>query len=293
MLAKTCIYYITFECNDSCEYCHIWDNKELNKIPDAPIDKHLENIKYARRQNAKTLEIVGGEPLLYEGLPRLLECARRFDFKINLTTNGILYMERARELRGLIDNIKFLIDYPSQEDHDRSRGTTCYNVAIDSIKDAIERRENPSIQFNITRDSVRFLPEMVELSEKLKVRLHVNAVPDFHGATGFDKSTYGHIKYYFKRKYVEMNLAELEFLKNHGNNILFPRCRAKQTTITYLPDGTSADPCFYNNGGRQGRESICYGCARSEYMLPSFKMGIDKYRLFDLYSCYLNSRKEI
>ncbi len=292
MSEKTCIYYITFRCNDSCEYCQIWDNKEYKDVVEAPLEKHLNNIQAARRNNAKTLEIIGGEPLLYSELPKILEKARRFDFKINLTTNGILYKERARELRGLVDNLFFLIDYPIQDEHDRSRGISCYNEAIEGIKLAKEMSQSPAIRFNITRDSIRFLPEMDDLARSLKVKVHIHQVTDFHGMKGLNPMTIDHVKYFFKKPNMMINLAEFEFLKNNGNNILFPRCKADITTITYLPDGEQVSPCFYNKGGRVGRENICYGCVRHEYMLPSFTLGIDRYRVLDWYSNWLNNRKE-
>ncbi len=291
MTSKTCIYYITFKCNDSCEYCQIWDSKELQNVAEAPVEKHLENIQAARRANAKILEIVGGEPLLYPDLPKVLERAKRFDFTVNLTTNGILYKERAKELKGLTDNIFFLLDYPVADEHDRSRGTVSFNNAVSSIKIAQEMNENPAIKFNITRDSVRFLPEMIELAQSLKARVYIRQVTDSHGFKGFDPATFEHIKYFFKKPEAVINLGELEFLKNHGNSIVFPRCRADRATITYLPDASRASPCFYNKGGRCGRENVCYGCVRSEYMLPSFKLGIDKYRFLDWYSGWLNSKK--
>lgn len=291
-LAKTCIYYLTFACNDTCEFCNIWNDKECQGFKEAPLEKHIENLALAKKSGATTLNVTGGEPLLYEKLPAFLEAAKKLDFYITLITNGILYKDRAKELTGLIDKTFFSLDYPLKEDHNRSRGIDCFTNVISSIQLAKDNGEHPAIYFVITRDSVRFLPEMLELAQKLGVIAHVHPVYDFQGMTGFEARTYDHIKYYFKRPNVRINLAELEFLKNHGNKTLFPRCRASQTTITFLPDAELASPCFFNRGGKQGKENICYGCARTPYMLPSFRLGLDKYRLLDWYSNWFSSRKE-
>ena len=291
MPSKTVLYYITFQCNDTCEFCPIWDNKELKKIEEAPIEKHFENLRSARLSGGETLEVTGGEPLMYQALPDFLRRAKDLGLKINLNTNGILYPERANELKGLTDKIYFALDYPIQEEHDRSRGLACFNTALSAIRLAKQLKESPIIDFTITRDSVRFLPEMVELSQRTGVNVRVSPVYDFQGLQGFEPATYGHIKYYFKRKNIFINLAELEFLKKHGNNVAWPRCMARQTTITYLSDGRKVSPCFFNQGGKQGRESVCYGCTRWPYMLPSFKIGFDKYRFLDWYSNWLNGRK--
>jgi MoaA/NifB/PqqE/SkfB family radical SAM enzyme len=145
----------------------------------------------------------------------------------------------------------------------------------------------------MTRDSVRFLPEMVELAEKLRVLIHLNPVYDFLGTQGFEEATISHIRYYFGRRNVLVNLALLEFVKRGGNRAIFPRCKARETTVTILPDGKRVAPCFFNPGGRQGREDICSSCMRWPYMLPSFSKGLDKYFWLDLYSKLVNQRKGI
>lgn len=290
---KIGIYYITYTCNDTCEFDNIWNDKEFQNVKEAPIEKHLENLVKIKNTGISNIDIKGGEPLLYEKLPEFLQKAKDLNLYVKLTTNGILYKDRAKELKGLINDIYFSLDYPYQEDHDRSRGVECFSDVISSIQLAKDLGENPAILFIPTRDSIRFTPEMVDLANILGVKLYVHTVFDFHGMYGYDKDSYGYLKYYFKRKNIEINLAEIEFLKDHGNKTMLPRCRASQTTITFLPDGKQASPCFFNQGGAQGKERVCYGCARWPYMLPSFTIGLDKYRLLDWYSKWFNNRKPL
>ena len=281
---KTCLYYITFQCNDTCEFCQIWNDKELQNIEEAPIEKHFENLKSAKASGAKTIEVTGGEPLLCENLPEFLSCAREEGFEVALYTNGIRYAERAKELKGLINKIYFSLDYPIQDEHDRSRGTECFNIVLRSISYAKELGCAPAVLFTVTRDSIRFLPEMIDIAGKMKVEVQVNPAYDFHGLHGFEKVSLDYIKYYFGRPNVKINLASLAFIKSGGNNIAWPRCRARETTLTYLPDGNRASPCLFNRGGKQGREHICIGCTRWPYMLPSFSIGFDRYRLLHEWS---------
>ena len=292
MLSKTCLYFLTYKTNDLCEYSTLWEDAALQKIEESPLDTHFENLKIARLNGGEILEVLGGEPFLYRELPQFLKKAKSLGFKINLYTNGILYAENAKKTSGLADNFFFFTDYPTPEEHNNSRGIECFNEVIDGIKYALQSNENPAIYFNFTRDSVRFLPEMWELSQILNVRLHVHPVYDHRGLIGFEEETYQHVKYYFKKANVFVNLAELEFSKRHGNNPSWPRCMAKEATITFLPDGEQASPCFYNRKGRQGREVVCSGCTRAPYMLPSFARGFDRYRLLDYYSKWFQNRKE-
>ncbi|KAF0134474.1 MAG: moaA [Candidatus Saganbacteria bacterium] len=284
MAAKVCIYYITYECDAYCEFCDNWRNEKLQEIVPAPLEKHADNLKTAYSLGARTIEVTGGEPLVYEQLPQFLNFAKENKLNIQLFTNGINYCDRAKEIKGLTNKIFFSLDYPLADEHDRSRGTECFNKAIRAIRYAKELGEKPAIIYTTTRDSLRYLPEIIEIAEKLKIELHVNPVYDFLGLEGFEKSSLDYIKYFFKRPFVKIDLAVLEMLKNKGNKTAWPRCKAKETTITYLPDGKSVVPCYFNQGGRQGKEQVCEGCTRWPYMVPSFSLGFDKYRLLHGYS---------
>ncbi|KPJ69868.1 hypothetical protein AMJ44_02050 [candidate division WOR-1 bacterium DG_54_3] len=279
MTPRICNYYATLRCNDTCEFCSIWQNEDFKKMEEKPYDLSL-----LKNFGIQHINFTGGEPLLREDLPQLLKQAKDHGFKVELTTNGILYPEKARSLAGLIDRLYFSLDYPVAEEHDRSRGVECFHLVIQGIKLAKELGEKPIINFTMTRDSVRFLPEMIELAEKLKVFIYLNPVYGFYGTQGFENATFFHIRYYSRRKNILLNLAVLEFVKAGGNRVLLPRCKAKETTLTILPDGNRVSPCFFNSGGRQGREDICSSCMRWPYMLPSFSKGFDKYFWLNLYS---------
>ncbi|MGB9613544.1 MAG: hypothetical protein ACPL4K_05165, partial [Candidatus Margulisiibacteriota bacterium] len=210
---------------------------------------------------------------------------------VELATNGILYAERANEIKGLVNRLYFSLDYPLASEHDRSRGVECFHLVVGNLERAKELGENPIVNFTMTRDSVRFLPEMVELAEKLKVLINLNPVYDFYGTQGFEKETIDYIRYFGRKKNVLLNLAAVEFVKAGGNNILFPRCRAMETTVTLLPDGSRVLPCFFNPNGKQGKEAVCSSCLRWPYMLPSFSRGPDKYFWLNAYSKLLHIGK--
>lgn len=252
------------------------------KEQDRPKDQEL--LLKLKRTGITHLNITGGEPLLRPDLPELLKQAKNLNLHVTLCTNGILYAEQAKVLQGLIDELYFSLDYPFEEMHDRSRGVECFHLAIKAIKLAQELGQQPIINFTLTRDSVLYLPDMVDLADRLKVRVYLNPVYDFSGTQGFELPTHDHIKYYSRRKNVLVNLAVLLFTKNHGNKVLYPRCFAKETTVTVLPDGKIVQPCFFNQGGKEGREDVCSGCMRWDYMLPSFSAGFDKYFWLNLVS---------
>ena len=279
MTPLICNYFVTLRCNDACEFDAAWPNEEYQQMAEKPYDLSL-----LKRAGIRRLDIAGGEPLLRADLPEILGRAKALGLATTLMTNGLLYKERAGELAGLAGRIYFYLDYPMAEEHDRSRGVECFTETLAALKLAKASGERPIIQFTLTRDSVRFLPEMVELSEKLAVPVRLSPVSDFYGTQGFAGATIDHIRYFARRRNVLASLAALEFTRAGGNRTLWPRCRAKETTVTVLPDGRRVEPCLFNQGGKQGRENVCSSCMRWSYMVPSFQVGLDKYYWLNLYS---------
>ena len=201
MKSKHCLYNITFEYNDTCDFSRVWqdewyDSYRGKKFVAPPISKHFENLKDARARDCDVLEITGGEPLLFEKLPEFAKEAKGLGFKTILQTNGILYSERKNELKSLFDKIYFSLDYPDEETHNESRGIESFNDVIRGIIDAPRFGAIPIIDFTLTRDSVRFMPEMVELAEKLNATIEAHPVFDYAGIDGFAKDTYDYIKYF-------------------------------------------------------------------------------------------------
>ena len=169
----------------------MWQDQGDQEIRESG-DQGKELLLRLKRLGVKRLNITGGEPLLRDDLPEILKAAKSFGFEIDLYTNGILYIEKADALKGLADRIYFSLDYPIASEHDRSRGVECFDLVIPAINQANKLNENPIINFTLTRDSVRFLPEMLELSEKLKVLLYLNLVYDFYGTQGFEREGRDH-----------------------------------------------------------------------------------------------------
>ncbi|NQU17502.1 MAG: radical SAM protein [Candidatus Saganbacteria bacterium] len=290
MLPKICQFYLTLRCNATCEFCDFWSEskyQEDDKYKEAPTDKILSVLEELKDRGVEELRITGGEPLLYDNLPHVLGKARQLDLKTILITNCILYAERSKEIQGMVDQLFFSLDYPYPEKHNRSRGRSVFNKLIRSIEAATHLKEDPAILYTVTRDSILYLPETIEFCEKFNINLFLNPVYDFSGTQGFNPDSVAYLKYYGRRKNVFVNLAMLEFIKNRGNNLAWPRCRASQNVVTLLPSGQTVSPCFFNQEGRQGKNVACSSCMRWPYMVPSFSSGFDKYRFFDWYSKYI------
>jgi len=299
-------YYITYKCNDACEFCPTWQDNKLQETGESSLEEIKKNLDELKSLGIASLDITGGEPLLKKELKEILKHAKEKDFLTTLTTNCILYPDLAKEITPYIDKLYFSLDSPTPDEHDRIRGTACFDLFLKSVEKAKSLGKSPIINFTVTRESIRFLPEMADLAQSLGILLWVNPVYDYGGLEGFTNETIEHIKYFSKNKNVAFNLAALELIKSFGNNTEKPRCKASHATITLSPDNYLMFPCFKNKKGKikieksikeslekakdlnihDGKMQICNGCMMWPYMLPSFSYKIDKYFILNLRSLF-------
>lgn len=98
-----CNYYVTYRCNASCHFCDIWEK------PSPYINKTdvNQNLKALKKLGVKVVDFTGGEPLLHNEIHDFLLMAKEMGFITTLTTNGLLYPKKAKQLSGLIDMLHF------------------------------------------------------------------------------------------------------------------------------------------------------------------------------------------
>ena len=288
-----CDYYFTLRCNAYCEFCKIWQDKDLssvNEVQTMYLQGFFDGLK---RIGVKVISFTGGEPLLREALPDALRLAYSTGFKINLFTNGILYPAAHEKLKNTVETLFVSLDAPAEAEHDRIRGQECYKEAVESIMIAVSNKQNTVINFTLTRDSLQYLPDMVELAEKLKVKIKINPVYDYFGLDGFEKESIAYIARFLKNKRVILSRSMLELVNTGGNNIKSPSCAALDRVVTVFPDLSLILPCFRLRQAfipaegdvvkafgsdivkgykkLKGKINECAGCMMWEYLEPQEK----------------------
>lgn len=118
-------YYITTRCNARCSFCTIW--REPSTI-DASLPDVVSNLSHAKKAGCRFVDFTGGEPLLNKELPAFLKAAKKIGLITSVTTNCLIFPERAKELAGLIDLLHFSIDADTAELHDAIRGRHSYEI---------------------------------------------------------------------------------------------------------------------------------------------------------------------
>lgn len=160
---------LTKNCNLSCRHCSV------NAGPSEETFLELDSVKEFLDQLAKMevpyVVFTGGEPLLYEDLPELVEYASRLGLHPSVDTNGsLLSRDLAKSLKdGGVEVIQISLE-GSKNTHERIRGKGSFEKALKGIENALEAGLYTTINFTISRLNKDELPLLIELAKKLGVQ---------------------------------------------------------------------------------------------------------------------------
>ncbi|HID95196.1 MAG TPA: radical SAM protein [Candidatus Latescibacteria bacterium] len=301
-----CSYYITYRCNARCAFCGIWQDPTLQRSIEADPEDVVRNLKQARYLGVRFVDFTGGEPLLYEPLPKLLSHAKKMGLWTSVTTNCLLYPERAKDLSGLVDLLHFSLDSDRAEVHDRLRGVESFHRVLESIEIAKGLSECPDLLFTVTADNFEAMTKLAKFAREQRLILIINPTFSYFGNDPMPPEADRLIYEVSGYPYVYVNRALIRLIRSGGNNPRNPRCRAVTSTIVISPDNCLLLPCFHHRqrnlpidgnlsevweGGiaqserrMEGRHAFCKGCTINCYFDPSFLYKFDIYFTYSLLS---------
>jgi len=161
---------LTHACNLNCVYCYGKSDKpspnelstqELKKIIDELVEIHVFGIHF-----------FGGEPLLREDFFELLHYASKKGFKPSLTTNGTLvnYSVGKKLKAAGLRSATICIEGASPTSHDAIVGVPgAFKRSVNAIKTLKSLGIRVSMNFVMTKQTIREFPRVAELAEKLDV----------------------------------------------------------------------------------------------------------------------------
>ncbi|GIV24429.1 MAG: radical SAM protein [Bacteroidia bacterium] len=311
-----CNYYLTYRCNAACHFCDIWEKPS----PYASLQTVAQNLRDLRRLGVRIIDFTGGEPLLHRHLPQFLEMAQRLGFLTTVTTNGLLYPKRAKELAGKVDMLHFSLDAANAPQHNALRGgVPCFEFVMESLKVAQQLGEKPDILFTVTPDNWQEIEAVYErFVRPYRLILILNPVFAYNkvGTAGLPPEAMRALRQWGRRPDVYLNEAFLRLREQGGNHPEKPVCRAASTTVVISPDNHLLLPCYHAHeaGYRfpiqgnlyqlyhspavahlralEGRFSFCSGCVINCYMEPSFAVEVSRYFWASLPSTWRYLRKK-
>ena len=292
-----CTYYLTLRCNARCSFCDLWQKSNPTLADPQAV---LSNLRQLPAAGVRIVDFTGGEPLLHPDLPRFLKAAKKLRLITTVTTNGLLYPQRGRDLRGLVNLLHISIDGASAQTHDQIRGIGCFDRVMEAIELALSWGERPDLLFTANADNYRDVVPLADLARRLGLVMIVNPVFEMSSGEGLlSRSQLMELANLCRRPYVYLNGGVLRLMLAGGNDPDNPRCRAVSSSVVISPDDELLLPCFHRAQEaipirgrlkdvlaspertkamqREGREAFCRGCTINCYLAPSLPYRLDRY----------------
>jgi MoaA/NifB/PqqE/SkfB family radical SAM enzyme len=160
-------------CNAFCQHCSFFQGVEEKGRPVLTTQQAQKLVRDAQELGVSVINFVGGEPLLRQDLPQILQAVDKDLSATLLVTNGSLLAERARELRRAgLDSVFVSIDSADPEKHDRFRGSKgLFAKATQGIRTAKTAGLSVGISCTLTPESFQAgeLERLIELGRTLGV----------------------------------------------------------------------------------------------------------------------------
>jgi MoaA/NifB/PqqE/SkfB family radical SAM enzyme len=304
-------YYLTYKCNSRCTYCDIPIKPENIRIKETSPETIIENLAALKRLGVKVVDFTGGEPLIYKHLPQVLKAAKEMGLFTSIANTGTLYPRMAKEIAGLVDDLKFSLSTTDSSEYAKERGIDGYEKVIASIKLAESLGEQPSIIATATPESIGGMEKVIRLAQDLGVVVLLGPVFDFCENELLAAEGIKEIKRLAEYDNVCVNWAFLQFYLDGGNQIAKPRCRAISSVVVVSPDDHLLLPCYHmhderlkiqHENGRsnldemwhsmhvqekrkkEGSWAFCQSCTIWCYFETSFLWPPDKYFFLNLKS---------
>lgn len=161
-------------CNFQCQFC-------FNKLSFAEKGRDMKRLSFdyvkritdsIKKVGIKTVRFTGGEPLLYPGIIKLMQYAKKKKLEVRLNTNGSLVnLKMAKELSGVVDNILIPIESWSNLKEEKITG---HKNALKKKVEAVKFLKNAGISVVrigtvATKDNIKNFSKIYSLIRKLSV----------------------------------------------------------------------------------------------------------------------------
>lgn len=165
-----------FECNFNCPHCctHAFTGPLAQKHMSLDEIKHMAG--QIDRMGIFIINLIGGEPLIWSNLNKIIDAVGPSRFHISLTTNGwFLTPEMAKYLFELgVDKVGISIDSGFEEEHDKfRRALGSFKRAVEGVKNATAVGIRTIISTVVTHQSIysEGFKRLIDLSAELNVGL--------------------------------------------------------------------------------------------------------------------------
>ena len=260
----------TFLCNLSCEFCYLSDDLIKRYGPMKMNEEDLKRIiEIANENRVFEVNIVGGEPLLYDKLYEIITYAEKLDYNLSISTNGSLpaTIENIPNYKHF--TIQFSLHGDSEEIHDKLvRKQGVFKKVIESIEKAknkgIKRVVN-TVLYERNRECVEGILDILDEFEitdwyisNLRYNGRAKKLPeDYFLSVEEFWETLEELERYKRKNHIKVNIHPVCAFSFVYKNSDLPKeefyffknkfCKAGITKLEIMPDG-QCYPCEYYYG---------------------------------------------
>ncbi len=154
-------FHITYRCNLGCPFCYR-KTQEASEMNTVQIKKMMQEFK---DMGTFLWVFNGGEPLLREDLPELIEYAKYLGFYTGLVTNGVLLAQKLENNPSYrkLDFVQINLEGP-QEIHDKMYGQGTYSRVMDALNLLKKLNIRTNILTLISQNNLDYFDYLIELA---------------------------------------------------------------------------------------------------------------------------------
>lgn len=162
---------ITHKCNLNCVYCY----RDKNNQKDLTTDELLNLIDDLYTRGMRYISLNGGEPLLREDLPLIIDKIRRKNILCHISTNGLLVSKNI-DILEKVDSIALSLD-GFINSHDINRGKS-YDKVIEAIECLKLNRLKFYVHTVLTKNNKDAVDEMMLLAKAYNFKVQISLLRD-------------------------------------------------------------------------------------------------------------------
>ncbi|MGD0280607.1 MAG: radical SAM protein, partial [Smithella sp.] len=199
-------WYITNDCNSNCIHCNVIESslvKHRKKLTLKQNHKVIDNIDYPN----SVIEILGGEPLCYNGLNEILNHIKQNKFRAYLVSNGVLLSPcaKTRQILYYCDEISISVDGIIAESYKMMRQTNNFNTVIKNLTYCVDKlgADKLTVIYVVAKPTMNEPEKIIDFFRSLGVKkITFNTLQKTLRSDSFSKELYidleEHLKFFEK-----------------------------------------------------------------------------------------------
>lgn len=251
--ADTVYIELTRRCNLFCKHCLNNSGKKVDN--ELTKDEVMDMINKLSLEGVQEIRFTGGEPLLFEGIYEIINCAHNNGLRTSLGTNATLITkEAANKLKQSgLNNAVVSLD-GTKEIHDSIRGMGNFDNAMRGLKHLIEADIDVRVNSVIMKNNINEVIELAKSLNKEGIKLFIRQFVSTGRGKNLKDYSLSNSEYKSVKEQLALELSQNvqghNLKNNNGTNSRIPlgfeisSCRAGQRTMCITPEG-NIFPCGF------------------------------------------------